>query len=128
MNEGGCPYAIWVGGVTAMLIFYAFEDCRPWFVLAFAAACATGSLYGFLQGAWPFGLVEAVWMMIALKRLVPSDEEQDGMTSHGAFALSEPSSCCRASLSEIGTLLPSQLACLSVAIGGQRRDGWNKPK
>jgi len=54
--------------VTAMLIFYALEDHSPWFVLAFAGACALGSIYGFLQGAWPFGLVEAVWSVIAIRR------------------------------------------------------------
>jgi hypothetical protein len=54
--------------VTAMLIFYALEDQSPWFVLAFAGACALGSIYGFLQGAWPFGLVEAVWSVIAVYR------------------------------------------------------------
>jgi hypothetical protein len=54
--------------VTAMLIFYAVEDRSPWFVLAFAAACAMGSTYGFLQGAWPFGLVEAIWTCVALCR------------------------------------------------------------
>jgi hypothetical protein len=31
-------------------------------------ACALGSLYGFLQGAWPFGLVEAIWSIVALRR------------------------------------------------------------
>ena len=41
--------------VTAMLICYALEDRNHWFVLAFAGACALGSAYGFLQGAWPFG-------------------------------------------------------------------------
>ena len=54
--------------VTAMLVCYAFEDRSPSFVLAFAAACALASAYGFLQGAWPFGLVEAVWSGIALRR------------------------------------------------------------
>ena len=54
--------------VTAMLIFYALEDRSPWFILAFAGACALGSVYGFLQGAWPFGLVEAVWAVVALLR------------------------------------------------------------
>ena len=54
--------------VTAMLVTYAFEQRSPWFVLAFAAACALGSMYGFLQGAWPFGLVEAVWSLVALRR------------------------------------------------------------
>ena len=39
--------------VTAMLVFYALEDRSPWFILAFAGACALGSIYGFLQGAWP---------------------------------------------------------------------------
>ena len=54
--------------VTAMLACYALEDRSPWFILAFAGACALGSLYGFLQGAWPFGLVEAVWAGVALRR------------------------------------------------------------
>jgi hypothetical protein len=54
--------------VTAMLVFYALEDRSRWFVLAFAAACALGSVYGFLQGAWPFGLVEAIWSLVALRR------------------------------------------------------------
>jgi hypothetical protein len=54
--------------VTMMLICYALEDRSAWYVLAFAVACALGSAYGFLQGAWPFGLVEAVWAIIALRR------------------------------------------------------------
>jgi hypothetical protein len=54
--------------VTAMLVCYAFEHRSPWFVLAFAGSCALGSVYGFLQGAWPFGLVEAVWALVALRR------------------------------------------------------------
>jgi hypothetical protein len=54
--------------VTAMLIMYALEDRSNWFILAFAFACALGSVYGFLQGAWPFGLVEAVWAGVAVRR------------------------------------------------------------
>jgi hypothetical protein len=54
--------------VTAMLLCYAMEDRSPWFVLAFAGACGLGSLYGFLQGAWPFGVVEAIWAGVALRR------------------------------------------------------------
>jgi hypothetical protein len=54
--------------VSAMLACYALEERSPWFVLAFAAACALGSAYGFLQGAWPFGVVEAVWSLIAVRR------------------------------------------------------------
>ena len=54
--------------VTAMLVTYALEERSAWFVLAFAFSCLLGSMYGFLQGAWPFGMVEAVWSGIALKR------------------------------------------------------------
>ncbi len=54
--------------VTAMLIFYALEDHSHWAILAFAVACALGSVYGFLQGAWPFGVVEAIWALVALRR------------------------------------------------------------
>jgi hypothetical protein len=54
--------------VTLMLVTYALEQRSRWFVLVFSAACALGSLYGFLQGAWPFGLVEAVWAVVALRR------------------------------------------------------------
>jgi hypothetical protein len=54
--------------VTLMLVTYALEDRSHWFILAFAVACALGSIYGFLQGAWPFGLVEAVWSGVALWR------------------------------------------------------------
>ena len=52
--------------VTAMLVTYALEARSPWFTLAFAGACALGSAYGFLQGAWPFGLVEAIWAGVAV--------------------------------------------------------------
>lgn len=54
--------------VSAMLAFYALERRSHCFVLGFAGACALASLYGFLQGAWPFGLVEFVWMFVALRR------------------------------------------------------------
>jgi hypothetical protein len=54
--------------VTAMLVFYALEARSAWYTLAFAGACALGSLYGFLQGAWPFGLVEGVWALVALRK------------------------------------------------------------
>jgi hypothetical protein len=57
-----------LAAVTAMLVFYALEERSHWFVLAFAAACALGSVYGFLQGAWPFGIVESVWAAVALWR------------------------------------------------------------
>lgn len=54
--------------VSAMLVCYALEDRSRWFILAFAGACALASAYGFLQGAWPFGVVEAVWSLVAAHR------------------------------------------------------------
>ena len=54
--------------VTAMLVTYALERRSRWFILAFAGACVLGSAYGFLQGAWPFGVVEAIWSVVALRR------------------------------------------------------------
>jgi hypothetical protein len=54
--------------VSAMLVCYALENRTPWFILGFAASCGLGSAYGFLQGAWPFGVVEAIWSILALRR------------------------------------------------------------
>jgi hypothetical protein len=56
--------------VTVMLVTYALENRSHWFVLAFAGGCVLGSIYGFLQGAWPFGLVEAIWSLVAVRRWV----------------------------------------------------------
>ena len=64
--------------VTAMLVCYALEKRSHWFVLGFALACVLGSLYGFLQGAWPFGLIEFIWALIALRRW-----QTDKRTNHG---------------------------------------------
>jgi len=54
--------------VTAMLVTYALEPRSPRFVIAFAAACVAAAAYGFLQGAWPFGVVELAWSGVALRR------------------------------------------------------------
>lgn len=54
--------------VTLMLACYALEHRSPWLVLAFAGACVLASVYGFLQGAWPFGVVEAIWALVAVRR------------------------------------------------------------
>ena len=54
--------------VSAMLVTYALERRSRWFILAFAVSCALGSVYGFLLGSWPFGLVEAVWALVAARR------------------------------------------------------------
>lgn len=57
-----------LAAVSAMLLFYALEERSHWMVLGFAASCALASGYGFLQGAWPFGVVEAIWAIVAARR------------------------------------------------------------
>jgi hypothetical protein len=54
--------------VTFMMVMYAMERRHRGFVLAFACGCALSSTYGFLAGTWPFGVVEAIWSVIALDR------------------------------------------------------------
>jgi hypothetical protein len=51
-----------------MVLMYALERRGRGFILAFACGCALSSVYGFLAGTWPFGIVEAIWAMIALER------------------------------------------------------------
>ncbi len=53
--------------VASMLLFYALESRSRVYVLAFAGACLASSLYGFLQGAWPFGVIELIWSGVALR-------------------------------------------------------------
>ena len=70
-----------VCALTFMLCMYAFEARDRIFVLAFAAGCALSSSYGFLSGAWPFGVVEAIWTVVALRRYLatrPPDEPAPG--------------------------------------------------
>lgn len=57
-----------LAAVSAMLLFYALEDRHPVYILAFAGACVAASIYGFAQGAWPFGIVEGIWSLIAFRR------------------------------------------------------------
>lgn len=54
--------------VTFMMLCYALEDRSPTFVLLFAGACVASSVYGFLQGTWPFGVAELVWSAVAYRR------------------------------------------------------------
>jgi hypothetical protein len=56
-----------LSAVTAMVICYALENRSHWFILTFAGSCVLGSVYGFLQGAWPFGLVEAIRFVAAAR-------------------------------------------------------------
>ncbi len=63
--------AVTVYGVCAlsfMMLMYALERRGPAFILAFALGCLLSSVYGFWSGAWPFGVVEAVWSVIAVQR------------------------------------------------------------
>lgn len=61
--------------VTSMLVCYALEARSRWYVLGFAGACALGSVYGFLQGAWPFGVVEAIWAVVAFRRWMTAKKD-----------------------------------------------------
>jgi hypothetical protein len=54
--------------IASMLACYALEDFSAWFVVGFAGICALGSVYGFLQGAWLFGIVGVMWSLVSLQR------------------------------------------------------------
>ena len=57
-----------VAALTFMMLMYALERRGPRFVLAFACGCLLSSAYGFLAGTWPFGVVEAIWAVIAARK------------------------------------------------------------
>jgi hypothetical protein len=57
-----------VASLTFMMAMYALEQRGRRYVLAFAVGCGLSSSYGFLSGAWPFGVVEAIWTLVALRR------------------------------------------------------------
>ena len=54
--------------ITIMLVFYALEERSHWYTFCFALSCILASIYGFLQGAWPFGLVEIAWTIVVLRK------------------------------------------------------------
>jgi len=56
-----------VASLTFMMAMYALEHRGPGYVLAFSVGCALSSVYGFLSGAWPFGVIEAIWCAVALR-------------------------------------------------------------
>ena len=60
--------AFGVAALTFMMLMYALERRGPRFVLAFACGCVLASVYGFLAGTWPLGMVELIWSAIALRR------------------------------------------------------------
>jgi hypothetical protein len=59
-----------VCAVTFMMVMYALEPRANVYVLLFALGCALSSAYGFLSGAWPFGVVEGIWCVIAVRRFI----------------------------------------------------------
>ena len=63
--------------LTFMMVMYALEKRGRGFILAFAVGCALSSTYGFLSGAWPFGVVEAIWCVIALQRWATVPHSRD---------------------------------------------------
>jgi hypothetical protein len=59
-----------VFAVTFMMVMYALESKGRQFVIAFAFGCLLSSIYGFLSGAWPFGVVEGLWTLVAVRRWI----------------------------------------------------------
>jgi hypothetical protein len=68
MSDNALLHAFGLVAVTFTLICYALEDRSPGYILGFAAGSAASAVYGFLQGAWPFGLVEIAWTVVAVRR------------------------------------------------------------
>jgi hypothetical protein len=64
--------------LTFMMLMYALEKRGRGFILAFSLGCALSSAYGFLAGTWPFGAVEAIWCLIAIRRFVETASEYRG--------------------------------------------------
>ncbi len=79
-----------LASISAMLLCYVMETRAHWWVLGFAACCALSSVYGFLQGAWPFGVVELIWTVVALarwrQRFQREKGDPAGPPSHGSDA------------------------------------------
>jgi hypothetical protein len=69
-----------VCALTFMMGMYALEARGRGFILAFALGCALSSSYGFVSGAWPFGVVEAIWTLIALRRYALARRSGDATT------------------------------------------------
>jgi len=68
--------------MTFMMLMYAFERRDRRFILAFALGCALSSVYGFLAGTWPFGVVEAIWAAMALRRYVQTVDDAPERSTH----------------------------------------------
>jgi hypothetical protein len=75
-----------VTALTFMMAMYALERRHRGFVLAFAIGCMLASSYGFLSGAWPFGAVEAIWSLVALRRYLVATRESRQAAGSGNAA------------------------------------------
>jgi hypothetical protein len=75
-----------VTALTFMMAMYALERRHRGFVLAFAIGCILASSYGFLSGAWPFGVVEAIWSLVALRRYLVATRESPQAAGSGNAA------------------------------------------
>jgi hypothetical protein len=95
--------------VTFMMVMYALEGRGRRFVLAFAVGCALSSTYGWLAGTWPFGIVEGVWSIVALKRYV--DQRSVGAAPPDRSADSSASSA--STLGRSATLIDSRCSDVS---------------
>lgn len=62
--------AFGVVALSFMMLMYALERRDRRLILGFALGCALSSIYGFLSGAWPFGVVEAIWSVIVVRRFL----------------------------------------------------------
>ena len=70
-----------VCALSFMLLMYALERRHPWFVLGFVAGCLLSSAYGFLSGAWPFGVLEAIWAIVAFRRFLTARRASSSSSS-----------------------------------------------
>jgi hypothetical protein len=68
--------------VSIMLLSYALERRSAWWIFVFALACAASSAYGWLSGTWPFGIVEGIWSLVALRRWWLQRTSGSAITSH----------------------------------------------
>lgn len=63
--------AVTVYGVCAlsfMMAMYTLEHRHRRYIALFAVGCVLSSIYGFLSGAWPFGVIELIWATLAYRR------------------------------------------------------------
>ena len=65
--------AFGIASLTFMMLMYTLEHRSRGFIVAFSAGCALSSIYGFLSGAWPFGVIEAIWTVLAVRKFASSD-------------------------------------------------------